>query len=167
MFLVQSNGSMPPCPLCEGKLSYRDSVRRILRKEGGCKETILIRRLRCQCCNALHRELPDCVLPFKQYEAEVISGVLDQVVTPDDTDSEDYPCIETMRLWLRWFQINLANIEGALRRAGYWLAARFEDLLSSNESLLEAIRSRYSNWLEIMIKIIYNSGNSIPPLRFP
>ena len=47
------------------------------------------------------------MLPYKHYDSEVISGVLEKVVTPDDLDSEDYPCAATMLLWIRWIQKNL------------------------------------------------------------
>ncbi len=53
---------------------------------------------------------PDILLPYKHYETEVISGVIDDIVTPDDQDSEDYPSVSTMLYWLCWFRMNLANI---------------------------------------------------------
>ena len=72
----------------------------------------MIRRFRCSGCGRYHNELPDCLLPYKHYEAEAISGVIDGVVTSDDLDSEDYPCVYTMLLWIRWFTGNLERIEG-------------------------------------------------------
>ena len=53
------------------------------------KEYLMIRRLRCTECHRHHNELPDCLVPHKHYEAEVISGVLDGIVTSEDADSED------------------------------------------------------------------------------
>ena len=35
--------------------------------------------------------LPDILTPFNHYNEETISGVLDDIVTPDDEDSETYP----------------------------------------------------------------------------
>ena len=51
----------------------------------------------CPICHSYHTELPDCLVPYKHYEAEVISGVLDEVVRPENLDSEDYPSFSTMR----------------------------------------------------------------------
>ncbi len=164
-FLVQSNEAVPPCPICEGSLTYRDSVPRIRRKEGGTVEHLIIRRLRCTGCGTLHRELPDCLVPFKHYETQVIAGVLDGIVTPDDVDSEDYPCLETIRCWLAWFAGNLANIEGAMRCASSGIRIAGNGVLLSGRSLLEAIRNRYQDWLEKVLRIIYNSGGRIPSLR--
>ena len=114
VFFVKSNGKTPVCPLCGNELKYRDSRIRICRQEGGQKDHLLIRRLRCSECHAYHNELPDVVAPHKHYAAEVICGVLDGVVTPDDADSEDYPSASTMQRWLRWFLLNRPNIEGHL-----------------------------------------------------
>lgn len=131
MFLVKSSENIPPCPCCNGSLKYRDSKKRIRKHEGGDKDYILIRRFRCTECNRYHNELPDILLPYKHYEAEVISGVIDEMVQPTDLDSEDYPCISTMMYWLLWFQKNLSNIEGYLKSIGYRFLNLGNDFLFS------------------------------------
>ena len=93
MFFVMSSDDTPVCPVCGGTLKYRDSRPRIRKKEGGLKEYLMIRRLRCTECLRHHNELPDCLVPHKHYEAEVISGVLDGIVTSEDADSEDSPSL--------------------------------------------------------------------------
>ena len=65
--------------------------------------------------------------------------MIDVIVTPHDQDSEDYLSISTMLYWLRWFQLNLANMEGYLRNAGYSILRLDKDLLFSDQSLLEAV----------------------------
>ena len=97
MFLVESSENSHICPVCQGTLRYRDSRPRIRKKEGGTKEQLMIRRFRCQNCHAYHNELPDCLVPYKHYEAEVIAGVLDGVILPGDLDSEDYPSFSSKR----------------------------------------------------------------------
>ena len=104
-----SSDDTPVCPVCGGTLKYRDTRLRIRKKEGGVKEYLMIRRLRCTECHRHHNELPDCLVPHKHYEAEVISGVLDGIVTSEDADSEDSPSLLTMLRWLQWFRMNLAN----------------------------------------------------------
>ena len=55
--------------------------------------------------------------------------------------------------------------EKHLRRAGMEILGLEEELLTSRASLLEAIRERHRNWLEITQRIICNSGgwlSSIP-----
>ena len=157
IFFVKSSDVIPPCPICEGSLYYRDSRKRIRKKDGGINEHLQIRRFRCCDCHSLHNELPDCLVPHKHYEAEVISGVIDGVVTPNDLESEDYPCMRTMIRWLAWFRVNLANVEGMLRKAFSSSIADF------SSSLLEKIQASNQRWLETILRIIYNSGGRLSP----
>ena len=161
-FLVKSSENVPACPCCGGELRYRDSRLRIRKHESGERDYLCIRRFRCSECKCYHNELPDVLLPYKHYETEVVSGVLDGIVKPEDQDSEDYPSVSTMQYWLLWFQQNLANIEGFLRNAGYRYLGLGKDILFSDQSLLRTVRNNYLNWLEMIIRIIYNSGGFLP-----
>lgn len=88
------------CPGCGGLLKYYDSVKRITRTKNRGTKIIKIRRLRCCSCGAIHREIPETIFPYKQYEAEVILGVLEGFISPDTIGFEDYPCETTMNRWL-------------------------------------------------------------------
>ena len=44
--------------------------------------------------------LPDYILPYKQYDAEIIKGVLEGLITTDTLGYEDYPCDKTMERWI-------------------------------------------------------------------
>ena len=70
-----------------------------------------IRRLKCRNCGAYHRELPDFLAPYKHYETEVISGVLDEVVSADDME-DNCPCDSTVASWHHWLMINELRIDG-------------------------------------------------------
>lgn len=166
IFFVKSRGSLPPCPKCGGNLHYRDSRPRIRKKDGGEKQRLMIRRLRCSNCKSLHNELPDCLVPYKHYESEVISGVIDGDIDPKDDMNEDYPCEETMKRWIRWFQRNKNNLEGLLQNAARLVLDYKDQSLLYHESLLISIRNKYNNcWLEIILRIIYNSGGFLVPCR--
>lgn len=89
------------CPECGGTLKYYDNVRRIVRTKGGVSWHIKVKRFRCIECNRLHRMLPDTILPFKHYEAEIIEGVVNGIITSDTLGFEDYPCEMTMLRWTR------------------------------------------------------------------
>lgn len=165
IFVVRSTAPRI-CPACRNPLCYRDSRTRIRKKEGGTKEKLLVRRLRCNHCHSYHTELPDCLVPYKHYDAEVISGVLDGVVNPEDLDSEDYPSFSTMLRWLQWFSENLRRIEGYLRFAGQTFLQLGKEILFSGGSLLDSIRNRYPDWLERVLRLIYNSGGFLVPIRW-
>lgn len=87
------------CPKCEGNLKYYDSVKRIVRTKNRLTKKVIIRRFKCEECGSLHRELPDFILPYKHYEADVIIGVIEGLITPDTLGFEDYPCEMTMNRW--------------------------------------------------------------------
>lgn len=96
------------CPVCGGELRYFDRAKRIVRTRGRITKTIKLKRYRCVACGRTHRLIPNYILPFKQYEKEVIIGVLEGLITPDTLGFEDYPCELTMIRWthnlqlLRW-----------------------------------------------------------------
>lgn len=88
------------CPLCGGDLRYYDTVSRILRTKHRRTEWLDIRRMKCNVCGRLHRELPDNIYIYKQYEADIIDGVLEGLITSDTLGFEDYPCEQTMLNWI-------------------------------------------------------------------
>lgn len=87
------------CPKCNGDLKYHDSVKRILRTKQRETRHIILHRYKCRKCNSIHRELPDYMFPYKQYESEVIIGVLEGLITSETLGYEDYPCEMTMQRW--------------------------------------------------------------------
>lgn len=87
------------CPDCGGQLKYYDRVLRIVRTKRRNTKWVRIRRLRCSDCGRLHRELPKFLFPYKQYEAEIIGGVIEGLITCETIGYEDYPCEMTMIRW--------------------------------------------------------------------
>lgn len=87
------------CPICNGKLKYYDTVKRLVRTKNRKTKYIRIRRLRCTDCYRLHRELPNDILPYKQYESEIIIGVIEGLIDVNTIGFEDYPCEMTMQRW--------------------------------------------------------------------
>ena len=69
------------CRECNGLLKYRDKVLRGQKQIGGERKLYMINRLKCTGCGKLHRQLTDGMVKFKQYAAEVIEDVIDEVIT--------------------------------------------------------------------------------------
>ena len=88
------------CPNCGGALKYYDSVPRLVRTKGRRKFQVSVRRFRCVRCGAVHREITELLFPRKHYEAEVIIGVLEGLITCETLGFEDFPCEMTMLRWL-------------------------------------------------------------------
>lgn len=88
------------CKHCGGHTKPYDRVKRILKMKGGNKRYIWVQRYQCPDCGKIHRVLPDYILPYKQYDAEIIRGVIEGIITPDTYGYEDYPCDKTMERWM-------------------------------------------------------------------
>ena len=89
------------CPICHAKLIFFDRAKRIVRTKGRKTYWVRIDRMKCTKCGTIHRALPDYILPYKEYEAELIRGVIEGLITSDTLGYEDYPCEATMNFWRR------------------------------------------------------------------
>lgn len=98
------------CPACGGALHYYDKVKRIIREKKRRTYNVSLRRLQCADCGRTHRELPCYIFPYKQYDAEIIMGVLNGFITCETLGFEDYPCEITMQRWR-----SSQNLQGILR----------------------------------------------------
>ena len=110
----------------------------------------------------MRRLLPDFMVPYKHYEVEAITDVLDEVITDDPRFN--YPSAQTMRRWLLWYLKNENRVEGIFRSVGYRMLGFGEELLFQTSSLLHELRFRTDDWLKITVRLIYNSGNYLLPL---
>lgn len=162
-FLPESSEFL--CPECKkGLLQYRDHCDRIVRYEGGSHEWIKIPRHRCDnpACRRIHRMLPETLLPYKHYSEEIISGVLDDVILPDDEDSENYPSEKTMDRWHHWLMANTTTINSTLKSVAFRELDYSFELLKSGVSLLNHLRESIPDgWLKVIIRFIYNSGGKL------
>lgn len=154
------------CPECGSPLCKRDKKRRIHKIAGGKKQWFIINRLKCTNanCGRLHSELPDCFVPYKHYDAELIEDVVDEVQTSDDLETENYPCEGTMKHWKCWVSHNGTNINGQMKSMLHHLLDLNTEFLKSKDSLLEELRERISpGWLSVVVRFIYNLGGRIEP----
>lgn len=81
-------------------MSAYDRVTRKIRAEFGRIEKIKIYRYKCQNCGKVHRELPDYLLPYKQFKRDIIEGALVGTLDTSDLPYEDYPCEVTVKRWI-------------------------------------------------------------------
>lgn len=95
------------CSKCGAALKYYDSVTRLVRTKGRKTRRVRIQRYRCPVCGQIRRELPDYIFPYKQYETEVIRGVLEGLITCETYGYEDYPCEMTMLRWKKSQKLQL------------------------------------------------------------
>ena len=87
------------CPDCGNELKYYDSVERIVKGKASSRRVVRIKRYQCPICSCVHRQLPDYIFPYKQYDADIIVGVIEKLITCETFGFEDYPCEMTMIRW--------------------------------------------------------------------
>lgn len=87
------------CTNCGTDLQYYDFVWRTAKNAGGKTNLIKVPRYKCPNCHKIRRELPDFLYPNKQYDAEIIQGVIDGIIDSSTYGFEDYPCENTMKNW--------------------------------------------------------------------
>lgn len=151
------------CPVCGAPLVHRDWKPRIMKRDGGTAGWLLIERGQCsnKGCHKLHSMLPDILVPYKHYASDLITGVLDGDVRPEDPMNEEKPCDATMRRWNHWFLSNLFRMEGYCRQVWRLAAAPGTGPVQPGASVLETLRESSSRWLAAALRMIYNSGGSL------
>ena len=111
-----------------------------------------------------HIGLPECLVHFKHYQAQLIQDAADELLTKEDLDQReiDYPCAKTIERWKEWGERNIQNIDGYLKSIGSQLPGFGIKLLNTAGSLLEKLRDDGKPWLTIIHRVIYNSGGFLP-----
>lgn len=127
----------------------------------GKRETLLLTRYKCTHCGVSHTELPDCLIPHKQYASDIITGILDGFIAPDEPSNEGYPCASTISRWKRWYVSNITRIEAYLRIILSKLSDLPDAILTAESSLLRQQRDDDPDWLVDCIRLIYNSGGRL------
>ena len=64
------------CPICGQGLVVVGTRRRGVKDRLGEKVILIIRRLRCKGCHAIHHELPDMIVPYKRHCADTVEKVV-------------------------------------------------------------------------------------------
>ena len=139
------------CPYCEGSFKVIGSRRRIIFRQDGSKEKLIIRRLQCCECHRVSHELPDIIVPYKRYESDVIADALDETVSSqNDCCPAEHSTIQRLKLW---FFLLRDYFEGAVR-------ALME--LMNTESFvripLYPLSLQSDGWLKVLVRNLVNSG---------
>ena len=114
LFYVRSN-EIVFCPVCGAKLSVVGSRKRKLKCDDGKTKKLIVRRLRCDRCNKIHHELPDCVVPYKRYSADVISEVVMADNESDTSFSGETSTFLRLRTWFSLLRNYLSRIRELLK----------------------------------------------------
>ena len=119
------------CPICGEILVVIGSRKR--KVIGSDSETmiLIIRRLRCEACRAIHHELPDIVIPYKRHSAETI----EKIVTGDAADVYcDGRTLCRIRAWWAACILYFESVLASLRE-------KYGTILSAKSAPKEIVRA--------------------------
>lgn len=131
------------------------SRKRKLLKQDGSGIRLIIRRLKCTGCGKIHHELPDCVVPYKRYDA----GTIESVLRDSGTKLPDYPCESSTAKRLKcWFFLLHDYLEGVLR--SLMEQYRYTEISTLAVSLLPLypVRRQPDGFLKHLVLLITNAG---------
>ena len=100
------------CSVCTGILVVIGSRKRGLINSAGDKETLVIRRLRCQKCQKIHHELPDRIIPYKRHCAETFENVINGKV---EDACCDFVVEKRIRAWWTAMRLYFESVLASLR----------------------------------------------------
>ena len=165
-FLVVSK-EIPHCPFCGKSMKFAHHADRHEKLAGGTMKWYLIEVWKCDGCTVqkMHRALPDFLAPYKHYNVDIITDVIDDVIGSDDPGYENYPSEKTMFRWKEWFKQNEDTIEEYLLICGARLLSYGLAILFGLIATLSMMRTDVERWLSVILRIIYNTGAVLEPYR--
>ena len=107
------------------------------------------------------RVLPDTLLPHVHYCTEVVENVVDGICDSESEQTFDYPVEKTMDRWKNWMDGNKNHVDGAMKSIGSRLPEFGEELLNSEDSLMDKLREEGAGWLSIISRFMWNFGTPL------
>ncbi len=129
------------CPICGGELIRKGfRTRFLIRTEPGATEDdcepyekicLIIARYRCKTCGKIHHGLPDCIVPYKRFNLEIIEGVIKEPSKPTLIDEA------TVKKILSWWALMVVYILGVAPS----IKLKHQVIISPSEKLVKIVRA--------------------------
>ena len=136
------------CPVCGHTLIVIGIRDRKYIDSGGVKQALIIRRLRCKECLAIHHELPDILVPYKRHCADTVEGIV-------GGDAVDVCCegrtINRIREWWECCRLYFESVLSSLRE-------KYGAVFSANPAPREIVRAVANANLWIHTRSAFLSG---------
>ena len=153
------------CPLCCGNLRVRDTAERFIRISSTEKYGIRVRRLICEECGKIHRELPDFLLPYKHYPTQCIEAEINLCGQRGRSNHcegciQAYPELSTCMRWRREFAQKREELNEMLLvyKSANGLCFKHAVYASYGHSLFMEQRKTGVSWLADSVRIAVNAG---------
>lgn len=142
-------------------MQCKDRRERIGRTYDGEKRIYLVRRMYCRDCHRMHTELPDFLLKYKHYEAQIIEDGIEELIPA----WRNYPVPETIHRWQIWFRYILPFLNAALDSVYTELENQLPAFFRKI-SYVDQLRKKGEGWLAAILDILINT-NRYPERRIP
>lgn len=127
------------------------SRKRVLFRQDGSRDRLVIRRLQCCECHRISHELPDIIVPYKRYESDAVADALGETVSPEnDCCPAEH---STIQRWKLWFFLLRDHIEGAVRALMELMSIKAFVRLPLCPLSLQS-----DGWLKVLVRNLVNSG---------
>lgn len=90
------------CPDCNQTMKIIGSKKRTVKDISGKQYIFSLRKMKCEKCNVIHTEIPDCIVPHKQYSKNAISMAIKEQCT--------YYIMEDSTVF-RWKKENIPDLQ--------------------------------------------------------
>lgn len=152
-----------PSPCCRKKLSVHGTCKRGLKTDSGCAR-MRLRVMECE-CGKTHREIPDGIIPYERYSAEMLCAILAGDSTDDRPDSTEEKSIDDILFPTKAkFACDARMCDKSVRqRIVEWItwflayAESIEELRSSLKSTYNSLSSKLRHYVSVVV----NSGRWI------
>jgi len=136
------------CPVCGDVLIVIGTRERRYIRDDGIKEILIIRRLRCKGCRAIHHELPDILIPYKRHCASTVGKVI-------GGNTGDACCegrtIRRIRAWWAACRLYFESVLASLRE-------KYDAVFSPDPAPKEIVRAVVNANLWVHTRSVFLSG---------
>ena len=136
------------CPICGRVLLVIGTRKRRIINSEGEKQTLIIRRLRCKECRAIHHELPDTIVPYKRHCAENIEKIIAGDASAVYCDGST---VSRIRAWWAVCYLYFVSVLASLRE-------KHGTVFSDPPALVEIVRAVVNAHLWVHTRSAYLSG---------
>lgn len=145
-----------PCPYCDGALFVHGTCKRKLKVTGG-KVTLRLRVMKCSKCGATHREMPNGLVPYRRYSAEMLCAIFNGQLPESNENTESVDALTSQEQ--NEYAEDVCMCDTSIRkRIIEWILlflARGQDM---EETHSDPVSTSICSRLKHYVRIIVNSG---------
>jgi len=149
-----------PSPCCRDKLSVHGTCKRKLKAFGGTA-VMRLRVMECK-CGKTHREMPDGIIPYERYSAEMLCAIFSEGSPVDCIDNaEEKPIDDILFPMKEEYACDAGMCDKSVRQRIVEWISWFLAYVESIEELRSSLKDTYNSLcskLRHYVSVVVNSG---------